>query len=236
MHSFWQDVSYGFRTLTKRPGFTAIAVLTLGLGIGANTAIFSVVKAVVLNRVPPEKLQEVNTSVIQPLTQKGIQVTIAISEDPLLSFRSLLEVVEILEAKVLCGEESLGRPVGQVTVGSTELKRELLVFKRVYNKVVLLQPPSMDQGLERSSAHGPIAGILLTGGRNPALPLLQAAERAKVPILMVREDSFSVLERLQRTDPRISPDDKTKMRRITQLMDVDNALERLLDSIGLVPA
>ncbi len=59
LESFAQDVRYGVRSLIKNPGFAAVAILTLALGIGANTAIFSVVNAVLLKPLPFDHPDEI---------------------------------------------------------------------------------------------------------------------------------------------------------------------------------
>src|SRR5436190_16544421 len=77
MDTLLKDLRYGFRGLIKHPGFTAIVIVTLALGIGASTAIFSVVNSVVLRPLPYRDADRIVA--IQELSPAGkrIQVTAA---------------------------------------------------------------------------------------------------------------------------------------------------------------
>ena len=95
-HTAWQDLRYAARVLRNRPGFTLVAVLTLSLGIGANTAIFSVVNAVVLKPLPfpnPEQIVLVRDD----LSGRQLQ-DIGVSVDELRDFQERSGVFEQISA------------------------------------------------------------------------------------------------------------------------------------------
>ena len=110
IEDLWQDLRYGWRTFRRKPGFTLVAVLTLALGIGANTAIFSVFNGVLLKSLPfpdPERLVA-----LSEISESG-RVT-AVAYPDYLDWRAGQTVFENLAARM---------PAGGVLTGDGEPER-----------------------------------------------------------------------------------------------------------------
>lgn len=209
----------------------------------ASTAIYSIlsissllrerVKGIVLNRVPPEKMELIRSQFIPFLIQKGVPISACLPEDPILACRSLREVLEVVEGELLLGEERLELPVAGMTVGSLDLNGGLVVFKRVYNKVVLVGPRPCETGVVEASGTRSVVGILLTSHRMPPPVIMESARRAGIALALVKEDTFATLDQLQRSAPSLSPADQGKLRRFTELLDQEEAFDRLIASLGI---
>jgi BioD-like phosphotransacetylase family protein len=209
----------------------------------ASTSIYSIlsifslvrdkVKGIVLNRVPPEKLELVRGQFLPFLIQKGVPISACLPEDPMLGCRSLREVLEVVDGELLTGDQGLDLPVAGMTVGSADLEGGLTVFKRVYNKVVLVGPVPLHASGEEVSRPRSVVGILLTSQRMPPPVVLEAARRAGVSLALVKDDTFAALDRLQRSSPSLSPADEGKVLRFTELLDLDHAFEKLMASLGI---
>jgi predicted permease len=107
MAAFWQDVKFGVRTLGKSPAFVLVAVLTLALGIGANTAIFSVVNGVLLKPLPyPESGKLVSVYTQMP-DQPKFSVSVA-------DFKDFMERSSVFSSAALFAQGDVDLTTGGV--------------------------------------------------------------------------------------------------------------------------
>ena len=137
--TWWQDVRYGLRTLRRNPAFTAVAVVTLALGIGVNTGIFTVVNAVLFRDLPAPGAHEL-VSISQ--TVQGVpdftgEDTFSTSE--YFAYRD--------RAQTLSGLAAYANARGETTLGGDTPRTILGVLVSCNYFAVLQQPPALGRAL-----------------------------------------------------------------------------------------
>jgi hypothetical protein len=107
LERLWMDVRYGLRLMVKEPGFTSVAVLTLAIGIGANTAVFSLVNTLVLRPFYPD-IQHLIVVEDVPAAMHGRNLTYRMSYPKYQAWRQHREIFESLGALYAQGPSLTG--------------------------------------------------------------------------------------------------------------------------------
>jgi BioD-like phosphotransacetylase family protein len=190
------------------------------------------VKGVIINRTPAESVDNVRDQISVAFEKNRSTNIIVLPEDPTLSLWNMRGIQEVLHGQIIWGEEYLDRPVEGITVGTSDLHGELTLFKRVYNKIILLAPSRVSGTMEDPGTSRSIAGILLTGNREPAQRVIEASKKSKIPLILIKKDSFSAKECLDLSTPTLKPSDHDKVLHFMKMMDRDYSLNRLIHALG----
>ncbi len=136
--SWWQDVRYGLRTFRRNPSFTAVAVVTLALGIGVNTGVFTVVNAVLFRDLSAPAAHELVSifQTVQGAPELAGQETFSTSE--YFAYRD--------RAQTLSGLAASGNARGEATLGGDAPRKILGVLVSCNYFAVLQQPPALGRG------------------------------------------------------------------------------------------
>jgi len=189
VEAIWQDVRYSVRTLLKSPSFTAVAVATLALGIGANTAVFTVVNSVLLTPLPYDHPEELVSVLERGSRGGGMQIAWANFQDWKQDSRSFsaLSAYNARTMTVLGGAEPLQTQVSPVTedfwsvFGATAMEGRLttpddhlagaqpvaVVSERFWRNELVGRPLDeirLEIGNERLNVIGVVGGLFFPAG------------------------------------------------------------------------
>jgi BioD-like phosphotransacetylase family protein len=203
----------------QRDNLTFYSLLSL------NSFLDGRVKTAILNHVAPDRLDHVKTKVIPFLKGKGLQSVVAVPEDPVLAGLTLSAIAEFIGGEILCCPELGENLVHTSTIGSAFLEGSLAIFKQVYNKVILLGLDPLKTGKK------PVMGIILTGGKAPSELVRKVAQDRCIPLLLTRMDTFQVMDRLEKAQPALRPDDEFKVRQFLKLIDQEMGPSRWVEDL-----
>ena len=194
-HVMKQDLRYAARTLRAQPGFTAVAVLSLALGIGANVAIYSLIDSVLLGMLPVKDPQEL--VMLTDPTSRGSGTGAATGKRGLLSYEEFLQLRDETKSfsVMMASESGVSRIQVRLNGGEPEEMRERLVSAEYFET---LGVPAL-RGRTMSAADGPQPNVAVIshdywqrrlGGRADALGARIAMRTGAFTVIGIMPPTF----------------------------------------------
>lgn len=220
-------------TVAKMLGSKVVIVSSGGIGrpideIMLNSALFEKegvsLAGVIINKVRPEKYDQVNRIVRMGLKKKGLEVLGVIPYQRVLSEPTVKQVLEELNFKLLSCDKCLERVVGKILVGAMAPHDALSYFS---DKSLIITPGDREDMLlavvgfqmDRAKDGVQIAGIVLSGGIKPHRTVIDLVKRAKIPLLLAEGDTYSVASKVHDLTVKIRPEDTEKTKIIKEMIE-----------------
>jgi BioD-like phosphotransacetylase family protein len=189
---------------------------------------------VLLNDIPADQLEAVDTEMRPFLEQQGIPVLGMLPKSDLLRSVSVGELVNQLQAEVLCRADRLDLMVESLAIGAMNVNAALRYFGQRRNMAVVTGGDRVE--IQLAALESSTQCLILTGKLPPAPFILTKAEELEIPILSVDLDTLTTVEIVDRTFGQVRLHEPIKVQCIRQLMANHFDVNRLLSQLGLTPA
>jgi hypothetical protein len=171
---------------------------------------------VILNRVPVQTLPEVEQVIVPFLAAKNVEVLGVVPLDRLLDAITVRQLVDVLNGKVVCGQESLDEFVERFSVGAMDTDAALSYFQRLPNKAVITGGNRTD--IQLAALETSTRCLVLTGDQMPNQIIIARARDAGVPIVVVPTDTLATVEKLEAVLGRIRIREAQKVKRAQEFL------------------
>lgn len=188
---------------------------------------------VLINDVPLEQLEQVETQVKPFLEQRDIEVLGILPQSDILRSVSVGELVHQLDAEVLCRPDRMELMVQSLKIGAMNVNSALEYFRKGHNMAIVTGGDRTD--IQLAALETSTQCLILTGHMPPTPAVLSRADDLEIPILSVDLDTLTTVEIIDRTFGQVRVHEPIKVQTISQLMATSFNVDRLLAKLGMEP-
>ena len=199
--------------------------------MAAKARLGDYLKGVVINAVPNEMLDQAKTKLAPYLESRGIPVYGVLPFQQALTAVTIAEIVELLDAQVLTGNNLMGRLVENLTVGAMTVESALPRFRRQVNKAVVTGGDRAD--IQAAALETSTTALVLTGNLHPSPTILKTAEERGVAVLLVRQNTIQTIEAIENIFGRTRLGQAEKLNRFQAMIAEHLDYKRLSADLGL---